>query len=177
MTPWSIGWETDVVLDGKNINLTLERLPIVGCAWQLSIINAILLFSLRNFLSNSRTHSSNRALSIQIFRCDRYRHGSDLTFLKHQGFLDFPIANIGSLSQLHLLPRGQWFLSYCAFHLNTCRTLSEMFCSVNTGKICQNRQRCICLLVCTGEGESVRKFRTMRLSFQVELNCIRQQLL
>ena len=128
MTPWSIGWKTDVVLGGKNINLALERLPIVGCAGQLSIINAIFLFSLKNFSSNSRTHSSNKVLSIQLFRCDRYRHGSDFTFLKHRGFWNFPITNILEVRhQLHLLPRNQWFLSYCAFHLNTCRTLSEMF--------------------------------------------------
>ena len=42
----------DVVLGGKNINLTLERLPLVGCAGQLSIINAIYQFSLRNFLTH-----------------------------------------------------------------------------------------------------------------------------
>ena len=68
------------MLGGKNIDLTLETLPIVGCAGQLSIVNAIFLFSLRNFPSNSRNHASNRALSIQRFRCDQYPHGSDLTF-------------------------------------------------------------------------------------------------
>ena len=72
LNPWSIGWDTDVVHSDKNVSLTLGRLPIVECATQLLIINAISRFSL------SRTYSSKMN---QTFCCDRYWHGSDLVII------------------------------------------------------------------------------------------------
>ena len=66
------------------------------CGWagQLSTISAIFLPSLTNFLSSSLTHSSNNALSIQLFFCDRYRQGRFLTPAKHLGLADLPMTNI-----------------------------------------------------------------------------------
>ena len=131
MTTRTVGWETDVVFGGKNIKGTLERLPIVGCAGQLLIINAIFRFSLKTFLSNARTHSSNRALSIQLFYCDLYHHGRDLTFLKHRGFLDFPITNIGSFSPTTFVAATSAILILLCFPPSTCQASNGRFCLVD----------------------------------------------
>lgn len=66
MTAWSIGWDIDVVFGGRNINLTLDRSAIVGCARQLLIISVIFRFSLEDFASNSNIHFSKRVLSYQL---------------------------------------------------------------------------------------------------------------
>ena len=102
MTPGSIGCKTDVVLQGKKISLTFDRSAIVWCAGQLSIIKANFRFSFWNFTSSSRTYSSKRVLSIQLFFQDLYLRGKDVTFLKHLRAFVFPITNIGSLSPTEL---------------------------------------------------------------------------
>ena len=65
------------------------------CAWQLSTINCTLWFWARNFWSNCFIQSVKISESIQLFLCALYIHGKDVTFLKHLGFLAFPMASSG----------------------------------------------------------------------------------
>ena len=76
-----------------------------------------------------------------------------LHFLSIEDFYIFQSQILELFHQLHMLPRGQWFLSYCDFYMNTCRTLCKMFCSVDIDKRGQIRQRCTCPLVCSRKGE------------------------
>ena len=62
------------------------------------MISAIFLFSTPNVRSSSQTHPSNNSENTQLFKMDLYRQGKYLAPLKHFGFCDFPITNIGSLS-------------------------------------------------------------------------------
>ena len=66
ITPWFIGWVTDVVFGGKKTNFKCDRFSIIGWAGQLSMINATFLHSAWNVLFTSLTHSSSKTLSIQL---------------------------------------------------------------------------------------------------------------
>ena len=55
-----------MVFGGKKTSSMDLRLSIVGCAGQLSMINATFFFSFVNFVSISRIHSSKSTLSIQL---------------------------------------------------------------------------------------------------------------
>ena len=68
------------------------------CAWQLSTINCTLWFWARNFWSNCFIQSVKISESIQLFLCALYIHGKDVTFLKHLGFLAFPMASSGNFT-------------------------------------------------------------------------------
>lgn len=130
---------------------------------------------IEKFLSNAQIHSSNRALYIQLFCCDLYQQRRSLTFLKHYGFLDFPIKNIGSSSPTAFAAATPLILSYYASSLSTCKTLNGKFCLLDIDKRDQIYHDCIYLLSCTGKGESVRMFYTKVLSSQVTLNYFRQR--
>ena len=98
ITPWSIGWVCEVMLGGRKNNLIAFKFSMCGWAGQLSITKATLFSSQANFRSSSLTHSSNNTPSVQLFRWLLYRQGRNLTFLKHRGFLAFPLTNIGNFS-------------------------------------------------------------------------------
>ena len=160
---------------GKNINQTLERLSVLECTEQLSIVNVVCRFYLRNLLSNARTHSSNKTLSIQLFRCDLYEHGmicinNNLAFLKHWGFLDFSIRNVRSLSPSAFAAAIPVIHILYACYLSTFQTLSARFWSVIIDRRNQIRLYFICPLTCTGKEELVKKFHTMMLLSQVAPN-------
>ena len=82
ITPWSIGWRTDV-FGGRKIRLIFMRFLISGWAGQLSIRRATFLLWGRKDGSSFLTHSSNKTPAIQLFFCALYRQGSCFTFLKH----------------------------------------------------------------------------------------------
>ena len=102
MTPWSIGWVFHVVFGGKNTKFMALRSATSGWAGQLSTTRATFLPSHSNFRSCSLTHSSKSLLSIQLLFCARYLQGRFHTPLKHLGFFDLPITNMGSFSPVAL---------------------------------------------------------------------------
>ena len=67
-------------------------------AGQLSTTRATFLPSRSNFRSFFLTHSSKSWLSIQLLFCAQYLQGKFRTPLKHLGFCDLPITNMGSFS-------------------------------------------------------------------------------
>ena len=58
ITPWSIGWVGDVVIESKNINSIHLRYSTYRWAVQFLIIKMILLLAEPNFQSSSLTQSS-----------------------------------------------------------------------------------------------------------------------
>ena len=93
-----MGCVQEVVFGGKNCKLMAFSPETSGCAGQLSTTRTIFLPCISNLRSSSRNHSSNSVPSIHAFFCVRYRQGRLRTCLKHLGFADFPITNIGSFS-------------------------------------------------------------------------------
>ena len=102
ITPWSIGWRTDVALGGRKIRLMFVRSLISGWVGQSSIRSATFLLWARKDGLSFLTHSSNKTPVIQLFFYTLYRQGSCFTFLKHHGFSDLPITNISNFSQVAL---------------------------------------------------------------------------
>ena len=161
---------------GKNIKRRLERLSIVGCAGQLSIINAIFQFLLKNFLSNARAHSANSALSHPTFllrpaltwkRFNIFETQWIFRYFDHKHWKFFTncicCSNTSNsyLTMLH--------------PLSTYQTLSGRFCLVDIDRRGRIYQRCIYLLSFTRKGVSVRIFHTKMLSSQVAPSYFRQR--
>ena len=102
ITPWSIGWRSDVVFGGRKIRLMFVRFLISGWAAQLSIRREPSLLWARKDESSFLTHFSNKTPVIQLFFCAPHQQGSCFTFLMHRGFLDLPIINISTFSPVAL---------------------------------------------------------------------------
>ena len=129
-----------------------------------------LRFLLKHFLSNAWMHSSNKALSIQYFYCYLYQHGTDLTFWKHRGFLDFLITNIENFSQLAFVAATPVTLIFlCSPPLEHCQTLNGRFSLVDIDRRDRIHRRCIYPLSCPVESQLVRMFCTKMLSESVRV--------
>ena len=139
ITPWSIGWHTDVVFSGEK-KIACHGFSIIGWAKQLSMINA--LSSDWNFLFTSVTHSSNKILSIQLFLCDRYLQESFLMFLKHLGFFALPIKNVGSLLPTALAAAKPVILILLCLPPEHFSVSTNRICLVNNDKTTWIRRRC-----------------------------------
>ena len=100
MIPWSMGCSTDVQLAGKNLITTLESL-IWGWLGALSTNSKIFLYFFAMLRFKSFSHSSNMIEFILAFLLCFQVTGSfetSLMFLKHRGFLLFPIISGMSFS-------------------------------------------------------------------------------
>ena len=139
MTPWSIGWVLHVVFGGKNTKFMALRSATSGWAGQLSTTRATFLPSRSNFRSFSLTQSSKSWLSIQLLFCARYLQGRFRIPLKHLGFFDLPITNMGSFSPVALA--AALGVLYCISLRHNLQISDASTCLVRLCKIGQTHQR------------------------------------
>ena len=79
-------------------------LPLGELGSYLSTINATLRCSFSNYPSNSLSHSSKISKFIRLFFCPRYWRGSFFIPLKHRGFSDLLMTNLGKFPLFILAP-------------------------------------------------------------------------
>ena len=79
ITPWSIGWRTDVVSGGGKIRLKFVRFLISEWAGEMSIRKTTFLLWAEKDETSFLTHSSNKTPVILLFFWDLYRQESCFT--------------------------------------------------------------------------------------------------
>ena len=125
ITTSSMGWSKAVVCGGGKIRLMFVRFLISRWAGQ-SIIHHHQYWA-RKEESNFLTHSPKRSPVIQLFLWILYRQESCLMFLKHRGFVDLPIAYVGSFSPVALAAAMLSVRLCYSYHRNTFLQIGDTF--------------------------------------------------
>ena len=128
MAPWSNGWGTEVVFDGKKMGWKLVKLEIDRYAGQLS----------RNFLWTLSVKLVYLFLEYLFFFCALNKRGKLFAFSNQPNFFYFAITSMGSFPRM--VPVAD-ILPYCSSTQSTFYLWSDRVCSGGIWKRDQIYQR------------------------------------
>ena len=128
MAPWSNGWGTEVVFDGKKIGWKLVKLEIDRYAGRLS----------RNFLWTLSVKLVYLFLEYLFFFCALNKRGKLFAFSNQPNFFYFAITSMGSFPRM--VPVAD-ILPYCSSTQSTFYLWSDRVCSGGIWKRDQIYQR------------------------------------
>ena len=126
ITPWSIGWVYEVVIDGRNISSTAFKPSILGCAGQLSKMSATFRFSLSNlFIKFLYPFVKNKAILPTFCLSSITAWETIVHVFETPRFTDFPITSMGSFSPAELAAavRRKLYLPSAHFSTFMCKVI------------------------------------------------------
>ena len=103
----------EVVFGGRKMRSMSVNPGTSGYARRLSTMDATLRFWAKNFQSKCFIQSVKMSVPTYLFGCVLYWHGKDLTFLKHLGFLLFPMTSNGNFLPVALTTHILVSLTLC----------------------------------------------------------------